>query len=160
MSLYRLTSGSSVIRVADSATIPADPANTDWQAYQAWLAAGNTPDPVLTVQLTPAQQAAALLASGTVQVNSTATPALSGTYAIDPLSRGNIIAVQTSINAGLGLPGGGSTFSYLDAAGAAHAFGATDFTHFATAIRDYVYALTQVASGGSNTLPATPLTIP
>ena len=25
--------------------VPDDPANTDWQAYQAWLEAGNTPLP-------------------------------------------------------------------------------------------------------------------
>ena len=25
--------------------IPADPENTEWQAYQQWLAAGNAPDP-------------------------------------------------------------------------------------------------------------------
>lgn len=30
-------------RVADAAIVPADPHNTDWQAYQAWLKAGNTP---------------------------------------------------------------------------------------------------------------------
>ncbi len=34
-----------IIREADSAFIPRDPANTDWQAYQAWLAAGNAPNP-------------------------------------------------------------------------------------------------------------------
>jgi hypothetical protein len=100
-----------------------------------------------------------LLAGGTVDITSTATPTLNGTYAIDPVSRGNIIAVQTSINAGLGIPGGGTTFNYLDASNTPHAFTAANFTAFATAIRDYVYALTQVASGAVADLPATPLTI-
>lgn len=36
---------SMILRLPDRAGIPNDPQNTDWQAYQEWLAAGNTPLP-------------------------------------------------------------------------------------------------------------------
>ena len=34
-----------IIRIADNAFIPFDPANTDYQEYLKWLEAGNTPLP-------------------------------------------------------------------------------------------------------------------
>lgn len=45
MTTYTLTNGTDVVRDSDGARIHADPTLFDWQAYQAWLADGNTPNP-------------------------------------------------------------------------------------------------------------------
>ena len=42
---YQLTTGDTILRIADNAFIPPDPANTDYAAYLAWLDEGNTPEP-------------------------------------------------------------------------------------------------------------------
>jgi len=39
------TEASVVIRIADNAFIPFDPANTDYQEYLKWVAEGNEPLP-------------------------------------------------------------------------------------------------------------------
>lgn len=49
--MYKLLSGTElglpncVKRLADNAFIPVDPANSDYQAYLAWVEVGNTPEP-------------------------------------------------------------------------------------------------------------------
>jgi hypothetical protein len=42
---YQLTTGDTILRLADNAFIPPDPANTDYAAYLAWVEEGNTPEP-------------------------------------------------------------------------------------------------------------------
>jgi hypothetical protein len=42
---YQLTASTSIIRLSDGAFIPNDPGNRDYAEYQAWLDAGNTPEP-------------------------------------------------------------------------------------------------------------------
>jgi hypothetical protein len=60
---YQLTTGDNILRLADNAFIPPDPANTDYAAYLEWLAAGNTPEPAPepepVPELTPAEKLAA-----------------------------------------------------------------------------------------------------
>lgn len=119
------------------------------------------PTPPTAAQLAAAalfQSAQAALIAG-LSVTSTGTPALNGIYAVDQLSQMDIIAIETSINAGKGFPGGSTTFNYPDMGGVMHSFTETAFTAFAAAVRDYVYALKSVVAGASTTLPTTSTTI-
>jgi hypothetical protein len=99
------------------------------------------------------------LAAG-LTITSTGTPALNGTYSCDALSQTDVVAIEASLNAGKGFPGGGgSTFNYPDASGVMHSFSETNFTNFAAAVRDFVYGCKSVIAGTSTTLPASSVTI-
>ena len=50
---YQLTTGDTVLRLADNASIPPDPANTDYAVYLELLEAGNMPDPAPVLEPTP-----------------------------------------------------------------------------------------------------------
>lgn len=45
--MYKLTASTSILRITDGASIPADPANSDYAAYLSWAAEGNAPDPYI-----------------------------------------------------------------------------------------------------------------
>ena len=43
--MYKLSNGTTIIRIADFASIPNDLFNRDYVEYLAWVEAGNTPEP-------------------------------------------------------------------------------------------------------------------
>jgi hypothetical protein len=115
------------------------------------------------VSALPSAQAAQNLYSAAIAaglaVVSTATPALNGTYSVAPTAAANITAIMAGAAAGLGLPGSGTTFVYMDASGSPHTFTAAQFSTLAVAVRDYVYALDMFAAGVAPQ-PVAAVTIP
>jgi hypothetical protein len=76
---YQLTTSTSIKRLSDGAFIPTDPGNRDYREYQAWLEAGNTPEPAPAAPPPPPSYTAfwdALLAStvyGSIRTQSMAS---------------------------------------------------------------------------------------
>lgn len=142
MSAYKLTEGG-VQRTSDGAFIPEDAANIDWQGYLAWVALGNTADPLPGP--TPDDLYAVKLAAG-IQIVSSGTSALNGTYSLADDEKQNITGILVQIGVGLGLPGGQSTIPLADINGDPHSFTVEALKNLSKAMADYAYALSTTRS--------------
>lgn len=111
----------------------------------------------------PNVEASALLATG-ITITSTGTPALNGTYAVDPAAQSKITAEQVYIATTGKFTNGQTTRGWPDISGALHTFPSTaEFTAFAEAcaqLVDAVLAAQEAAlAGGSWVAPAATATI-
>ena len=142
---------------------PTDPSfdttATSWTdaTFQAWLTAQSTSQ-------TLAQTYTQKIAAG-IQVTSTGTPGLNGTYGIAPSDVSNIQAVSIYIQVNGRFPAGQTAFPWKDQNGLIHSFATTaSFMSFATVAADYVAALALTLhayeAGGSPPWPSNSATIP
>lgn len=117
-------------------------------------------DPRVLLFFLPATANALLqtkIAAGIV-ITSTGTPALGGTYALDATTTAQIGSVARDFASGMGLPGGGSSFTYPDLAGTPHTFTGPQIVALYQAQRNLVLTLNQqaaiMANGGTPSWPA------
>ncbi len=118
------------------------------------------PPPVVNPLVAAAAQVAAALAAG-LTITSTATPAVNGTYPIDPSTQDHIQAEVVSILLNGAFADGTASVVWLDTADAPHTFpSVATFKNFAAAVASYVAALFKFGNGTLTTLPPATATIP
>lgn len=150
---YTLTAQPNIIvRDADQARIPNDLGNVDWQHYQAWLGAGNMPNPYAPP--TKQQEANAHLAGG-LTVTSDDNSSLNGTFSVTADDNHNINAIVTSLANGTGLPLGLDQVAVFDKSGAQHMFERDEIGRFSVAFRDFVHNTRLYGQGQADSLPPT-----
>lgn len=155
-SAYTLLANGMIQRSADGVFIPADPANKDYEAYLAWVAAGNVVAPAPSPTIS--QQAGAQLAAG-VTITSTSTPELDGTYSCDASATSQIQAEIVSLLLNGTFTNGTAAMTWYDKAGAPHSFSVAEFKAFATSVAAYVGTLAAIAASNARTLPSSVVTI-
>lgn len=157
MSWYWVVAGSTT-QVFSGATLTYVPvADVDYAAWQAQHTATNIVSASELFEVMLAQWIPVYLGQG-MQLESTGSPSLNGTYPMDDQTQGQITGIATSIAAGRGLPGGDSTFFFQG-----HVFNEAQFLDFAAASGSFVYgvyqSVGQMVLAGSGSLPAQPVVI-
>ena len=168
--LYDTASGD-VIQWQDTETFgyPANPAGTATLAVTSaqWAAQGNGPWAVsggVLVAATPpaptlAQQAMLALAGG-LTITSAGTPALNGTYAVDPATLDHIQAEMLAVQIVGTFADGATTVAWPDASGALHNFPSiAEYKAFALSVMAFVAACYKAINGSASTLPSASVTI-
>ena len=149
---YALMHGSTVAR-SDGAIIPADPANSDYVAFLAWVAAGNAAAAAPAKSL--ALQAQEMLEAG-VEVGATGALTFTATFDTGSDSRIDLLGNEAALlkSGGTTLLSGSSSITWHDVAGNGHTLTAAQFPAFATPIGLWIDTLRSIVKSGSGTLPA------
>lgn len=103
MNTYRMAEDG-VIRLADSAFIPADERNSDYQRYLAWTAQGNKPEPLMSLSEAQTFKVAELEAACATEIASGFASAALGKVYQYPAKATDQSNLQASVLASL-LPG-------------------------------------------------------
>ena len=125
---------------AGAITVPTPPPSGD----STWVSNAWVPGPMALVAQAQAMVAAALQAGLTIE--STATPALNATYALDTTTLDQIKGLKDDVKQSLGLPF--TPFYYPDINGTNRGpFAENDVVNLYVAMRNYATALDQAAAG-------------
>jgi hypothetical protein len=154
---YTFTSNPNIIhRDIDHANIPNDPTNVDYQIYQDWLNAGNTPNPAPLPD--KGQETNALLAGG-LAITFTSDQANSATYPTIDQYRINLNSITSYLNLNGNFPGNQSTVIIKDVNNNSHNFTNKTFPKLTTAIGDFVHGCNLYAQGETSSLPPNSVTV-
>ena len=143
------------------ASNPNDAASIDAALAAKWVEVTGSWPPAPTAAEQLAAAVAQAFAAG-ITITCTSTPALNGTYAVDPAAQARINAIETFVLKNNAFPGSsGAQLAYYDLGGVPHVFPSVAlFSEFATAVANYVADLDLYAAGAPGaTLPSPALTI-